>query len=202
MKKQPTSDSDVWISELNLKFADKDIIENNQELNDRCMDAVSVLLKRKFTEIKGLQSTLVVGNKDHCEFIGTESDSVQLIHQISRQHWVSCALQDGELYMYDSMQPHESVLPVDTKKVIQNLYGDVKKYVITDVAQQTGSIDCGLYAFAYLTFLCHGFDPSDYRLSQRVMRKHPITWLENKEITIFPSTKKRQKQPLKRVTLN
>ena len=58
--------------------------------------------------------------------------------------------------MYDNMQSHESILPVDTKKVIQNLYGDVKNYVITDVAQQTGSIDCGLYAIAYLTFLCHG----------------------------------------------
>ena len=73
----------------------------------RCMEAVSVLLKRKFPDVKGLQSTLVAGNKDHCEFIGTESDSVQLIHQISRQHWVSFVVQDGELYMYDIMQPHE-----------------------------------------------------------------------------------------------
>ena len=34
MKKQPTSASDVWIPDLNLKLADKDIIENNQELNE------------------------------------------------------------------------------------------------------------------------------------------------------------------------
>ena len=37
------------------------------------------------------------------------------------------------------------------------MYGtDLKEYITTDVTQQTGTVDCGLFAIANLTVICHG----------------------------------------------
>ena len=76
MKRQCTSKSDMWVPELNLKIVDRKSIENNDYLNDRCMNAVSDLLRKQFPEMKGLQSTVVISSKEHCQSIEMHSDSV------------------------------------------------------------------------------------------------------------------------------
>jgi hypothetical protein len=114
------TDDTYWITQLHLKESDRDILEENKELNDRLMDAASVLLKRKFPEVQGLQSTLLIGNSQHCMQFGNRIDSMQLIHQGIRRHWIASYMNDSQLYIYDSMQPTicTQVLP-DTSRVIE-----------------------------------------------------------------------------------
>ena len=137
--------TDTWKTEINLKLSDQEAIETNLELNDRCMDAISRLLREQFPNMEMIQSTLVVDNKDHCQHVGCQCDIVQIIHQKSRHHWIVSAVKDGEVCIYDSMQS-ASPLPQQTKTVLQNLYGDVIEYITTDVTQQTGIVDW---------FICH-----------------------------------------------
>ena len=41
-----------WIRELNLHYTERDLINELNELNDRCMDAASTLLGQKFPTLK------------------------------------------------------------------------------------------------------------------------------------------------------
>ena len=195
------STTDVWIQSLNLKPSDRITILHD-ELNDRCIDAVSNLLKRQFPNMKGLQSTLVLHNTEHCEHVGLDCDSVQVIHQSSRNHWIACAVKQQEVYIYDSMQPSNGQLPIDTKSILKNLYGDLQEFITSDVTQQTGTLDCGLFAVAFVTAVCHGVDPADFRLSQGEMRGHLLSCLESGHVSVFPATKKRQRKPIIRWDMN
>ena len=69
------------------------------------MTAASSLLKKQFPNINGMQSTLYITNLNKCITIGKERNSVQIVHQKERQHWVAFEVLDQELYMYDSIQP-------------------------------------------------------------------------------------------------
>jgi hypothetical protein len=79
----------------------------------------------------------------------------------------------------------------DICQVIQNVFdGDVQEYITTEVTQQKGSVDCGLFAVSYLTALCHGLKPEEYRFQQPQMYRHFMECLESGQLTLFPSTKK------------
>ena len=165
------------------------------------MYAVSQLLKNQFPHLKGLQSILLINTPEHCDFVGLHCNSVQIIHQESRHHWIACAVKDREIFVYDSLQSKRQ-LPNDTKQVLQNLYGDVKNFITTDVTQQTGVVDCGLFAIAFVTAISHGLEPEDFHFNQQLLQKHLLTCIENEQMTHFPSTKKRQRKPLVRRELN
>jgi hypothetical protein len=62
------------------------------------------------------------------------------MRQNTRQHWIASAVHDEQLYIFESLQPSSS--------------------------EQNGATDCGPFAIAYLTFLCHGLKPEDYRIQQ------------------------------------
>ena len=95
--------TDVWIQNLNLKLSDGITILYD-ELNDGCINAVSNLLKKQFPNKKGhLQPTLVLHNTEHCEHIGLNYGSVQVIYQSSRKHGIACAVKQQEVYICDSM---------------------------------------------------------------------------------------------------
>ena len=165
------SDLDIWSDSLNIKMSDRSLVEEGLELNDRAMDAVSQLLKNQFPHLKGLQLTLVIKTPEHCDFVGLHCNSVQINHQESRHHLIACAVKDSEIFIYDSLQP-ERQLPSDTKQVLQNLYGNVKNFITTDVTQQTGGVDCGLFAIAFITAISHGIEPEDFCFNQQLLRKH------------------------------
>lgn len=197
----PTENEYVWIKDLNLKTADKDSILNNDELNDRCMDAASTLLSKQFPSVRGLQSTLLTGSKEHCIHMGIEEDSFQLLHQSSRHHWMATAVIDGQLYMYDSIPlPIGLKLPQEIRTSLSNLYGDhLTSYLAPDNTQQKGSVDCGLFAIAFLTALCHGQRPEKLRIQQAELRPHLLKCLKSQELTPFPATQKRKfKPPIRR----
>ena len=111
-----TEQDPYWIKDLNLKVSDKNILLQNKELNDRLMDAASSLLK---------QSTLLLNNSEHWTHLGTNMNSIPLIHQETTAHWIASAMQDQQLYIYDNLQPSlcAQILP-DTRRAIKNIFGN------------------------------------------------------------------------------
>ena len=158
------------------------------------MTAASTLLKKQFPNINGMQSTLYITNQNKCITIGKEINSVQIVHQKERQHWVALEVLDQELYMYDSIQPKQPSIqiPMSTKQILNNLYKSrLTEYITTDITQQSGSVDCGLFAIANITAICHGQRPEKIRYNQSLMRQHVVKCLESGELVPFPGTKKK-----------
>ena len=59
---------------------------------------------------------------------------------------------------------------------------------IEPVQQQTGGIDCGLFAIVYITSLLNGQDPSLMQYHQPSLRPHLLKCLRQERMTPFPST--------------
>ena len=57
-----------------------------------------------------------------------------------------------------------------------------------DVQWQKGSKDCGRFAIAVATALCHGQDPSTKHWEQDKMHSHLIACLEKGQMDLFPAT--------------
>ena len=56
----------------------------------------------------------------------------------------------------------------------------------TSVQWQSGSSDCGLFALAFATSLCQGFDPANISYDQQQMRNHLLQCICRGNISAFP----------------
>jgi len=63
--------------------------------------------------------------------------------------------------------------------------------------QQTNNTDCGIYAIAFATEVCHGNNPAGVIYATGVeLRSHLLRCLEDGFITPIPSKPRKQKKPL------
>ena len=62
------------------------------------------------------------------------------------------------------------------------------------VQQQTGTLDCGLFAIAFAVELCDGEDPSKMVFIQEKMCNHLLTCLEKRKFESFPKKRHRSKK--------
>ena len=70
--------------------------------------------------------------------------------------------------------------------------GDQVMFINEKVQRQMGSSDCGLYALAFATDLCHGIDPTSPRSYDHVlMRQHYVECLDKGRMVPFPSSIRR-----------
>ena len=69
-----------------------------------------------------------------------------------------------------------------------NYQGESISLVNQKVQKQSNSNDCGLFAIAFATTLCHGGNPSKTRYDQTALKKHLVNCLESLEVTLFPET--------------
>lgn len=91
--------------------------------------------------------------------------------------------------MYDSSNTYIS------EKIIAQLMRSNEKVLnvhMINVAKQSGSQDCGLYALAFLTSIAHSNNPSLEVYRQEEMQEHLLTCFEKKEMTCFPVMKNRR----------
>ena len=56
------------------------------------------------------------------------------------------------------------------------------------VQKQSNSSDWGLFALAFAFDLADNLDPSVITYNEKILRKHLLACIENKEITEFPKT--------------
>ena len=66
------------------------------------------------------------------------------------------------------------------------------------VQMQLNSVDCGVYAIAFLTDLCYGKDPASCQYAPTEIRNHLVTCFENGHMTPFPSTSVVKKKALRK----
>lgn len=57
---------------------------------------------------------------------------------------------------------------------------------VKSVQQQINTVDCGVFAIAFITHLLYGKDPSTTKFNSSQMRHHLAGCLQNDAITVFP----------------
>ena len=118
------------------------------------------------------------------------SIAMQILFEEVRLHWVLIASKDGEIYMYDSCLSTSPTLSI----VIQllELYGPAVEHntlllCLQSTQQQTGKVDCGLFAVAVAVEVAVG-GCVENSLMQSSMRSHLVKCLEQGKLTPFPTT--------------
>ncbi len=69
--------------------------------------------------------------------------------------------------------------------------GTTLTFVNEKVQKQWGLSDCGLFASAFATDLCHGLDPVNEKYDQTAMHQHYVHCLGTNAMVPFPNTNKR-----------
>ena len=59
---------------------------------------------------------------------------------------------------------------------------------MVNMQHQNGDANSGLFAILVAVSLCHGKDPAAHLKNQSLMRKHLVSYLENREIVVFPDS--------------
>lgn len=183
-----------WIKDLGLHKNEKKILESNISwLNDTLIDAGQKLLHNEFGDrIEGLQ-TVTLAQTLAFEICGAEF--VQVLNK-SESHWfiistVGCK-QPATVRVYDSASKY---VTYRNKEEIASLLCTPKSEITLqymNVQIQTGANDCGLFALANATALCHGLDPTSCVYNQAKMREHFKHCLIQRRMEPFPLQKKRR----------
>ena len=186
-----TEDIDVWVKcdRQILRIADKEIIETGMELTDKHIQYAQYLIKKQFSTIGGLCSTLLQGRKKH----SLPQNSLQVIYCSARHHWVVASNMEckkGVVNVYDSLF---TTLDEETLDTINNWFGEPNakrkiQYKMVQVQTQKGTKDCGVFAVAFLTALAYNQDPADGPIEycQDQLRSHLCHCFIRQKLVPFP----------------
>ena len=171
----------------------KNQLYGGQLLDDIHIGAAQMLIKVKFLEICGLQNTLLQNSKNLKPFQGL--NNLQIVHMGDINHWIvisTMGCKRHEIEIYDLLQ---TTLTTESETVIAKyLHSEgshiVMKYV--NVALQSGSTECGLYAIAIMMALAFGEDPALLVFDQNSLRGHLGECFETGNIQLFPTVKKKR----------
>ena len=120
---------------------------------------------------------------------------------INSGHWACLRVQQGEVFLY-----YDSVYLLasnETLHIIAQLVQSKERSLriqLMNVAKQSGSVDCGLYALAMLTCLLLNTDPTTIVFESDKMRPHLVQILQCGKVSVFPIRKHRQ--PVEKVLRN
>jgi len=64
-------------------------------------------------------------------------------------------------------------------------------FINEKVQKQINASDCGLFALAFATDLCHGVDPQTQAYDQENRCAHDVSCLKSQEMVPFPKTSQR-----------
>lgn len=144
------------------------------------IQAGQILLKKQFPLIDGLHDPSVKGHL-------VEPASTKFVQIVNvGEHWlcltsigVPCP---GAVRVFDSLYRKPNATAAEHGCRILLHTGDQVMFINEKVQRQMGSSDCGLYALAFATDLCHGIDPTSPRsYDQALMRQHYVECLEKAE---------------------
>ena len=149
MENNETANSlgNTWIENLHLNLDDRSLIENNEMLTDKIIDAAHQLLLRQYP-INEIETTLLCQASG---FTPTQYQSVQIHHDPQRQHWITSSTTRQRVEIADSLSSGS------LSRSIQDQLGQKYSCLAVDgilpvyllpVMQQNNSVDCGVYAIA------------------------------------------------------
>ena len=121
----------------------------------------------------------------------------QVLHTGSN-HWVTV-----QIFSQEEARVYDSVFLKPTFHTLKQIASIVKsmcsqmQIILERVQCQKNAVDCGIYAIAFLTDLCHGLDPASNKYhSSKELRKHLIQCFEQGIMSPFPSTTSSKAKPL------
>lgn len=166
-------DCDHWVTHgnINLKKKDRQDILSGKELSDLHVNAYQSLLKTSFPSIHGLQNTLLQHKSPLLKHTDPSGQTLQVVH-VRKSHWAALQVRSGNVELYDSAYTSASA---ETLHIIAQLVRCKDHELIVqmmNVAKQSGTTDCGLYAVAILTYLAMNTDPLGIVLNRQELRQH------------------------------
>jgi len=193
---QPGPDPQIWleIQHSDGKFTlypgnKENILKDDGWLCDSEITAGQLLLKHQFSHVDGLRDSAIIGPL----VTPVKSEFVQIINTGS--HWVclsNIGCSSGQINVFDSFRG-ATVKPVAIEHSCRML--NSPDSVVTMVRQkvqiQRNGHDCGLFALAFATELCHGFSPVTCSYDDDSLRSHLVQCLENQHMSVFPRTHRR-----------
>lgn len=179
------------VRKINLREDDFSCISKGRMLTDVHINFCQRLLHEEFPQIRGFEDTSRGPVGQFSIFRGT---FVQILHDGSL-HWVCVSNafvpeeeRHGTVHCYDSLNSDGTV----TEKVVKQIAdfsfckSDNLAINLKPVQQQTNGTNCGVFAIAYAMCLVNGIDPTTVRFDEKRMRKHLVSCMEEKRLTLFP----------------
>ena len=133
----------------------------------------------------GLHDPAVTGDfvtPASCEF-------VQIIN--TGAHWVcmsTISTSPGTVKLYDTLYNTANSIAICHACHVLIFPGDSVSFVNEKVQRQLNHDDCGLFALAIATDLCHSVDPPTQSYDQSKLCQHYINCLESRKMAPFPKT--------------
>ena len=110
-------------------------------------------------------------------------------------HWIvisTMGCKKHNIEIYDSLQ---TTLSLESETVIARYLHCKSPHIVmkfVNIAMQSGSTECGLYAVAVMTALAFGQDPAVLVFHQNSLRTHLGECFQTGYIQLFPAVKKRR----------
>ena len=169
-------------------------------------------LLRKYCNIN---FPILVGGNQHFLFklfVPVQNDAIQ-IHFVSGSHWVTSSSVGQVLSVYDSKFKGSHLTSSLThqlcqiyKALIQINKGEEEsagKLVVnvTQVQQQSGSSDCGIFAIAYALHNVLGHSLAETKFNQAMKRSHLLKCFTSRFFTPFPTIEISEPRMIKPLSL-
>ena len=176
-------ESGCWLPQLFLGKNEKQTLERGEWLTDQHVTAAQMLLTKQFLNINGLQTPLLSQTNGWALLKPT---GIQILND-NQKHWICISIFHPDIVnVYDSLYGRVS-------KNIQNQVCALLRTQLNSITLQmmqaqvqTRGSDCGLFAIATATALCHEIPPSNTMWDQCRMRAHLIKCFENGKMLPFP----------------
>ena len=179
------------IRKMNLNEDDFSRITKGNMLTDVHINFCQQLLRDQFRDIVGMEDT---SHGPVAQFSIFRGSFIQILHD-GCLHWVcisniyvSPEKREDSVDCYDSLSSSKTVGAEIAKQTAQCLFTESPSLNIflQPVQQQTNGTNCGLFAIAFATCLANGIDPTTVRFDERKLRKHLVSCMEEKKMTMFP----------------
>ena len=168
----------LWmkIEDIHLTEANKLILMEGGQLNDRHVNAAQGLLRAQHPNLKGLSLTMVASRQK------LPPNGLQAFF-VRGNRWIVLSTIDccpAEVNVYDSLYDNQDG---DTLSAISQSLEVFHPPVIVNlmnIGKQKGGNDCGLFAVAVLTSLANGVDITKVKFDQALMRPHLVNCIDSK----------------------
>ena len=161
----------------------------NVWIGDDHIDHCQGLLLKQFPATKGLQNRMLFGTHDACNVGAPDGEFLQILN-MSGTHWLCASTvgcDPGIINLFDSLYTG-STTPQLLNELARMIHTDSPEMIINwqQCSKQVGGNDCGLFALAFATALCHGLNPSSFFFSQGFMHAHLQKCMTEGKMTMFP----------------
>ena len=163
------------------------------------INAANQLLRSQFPGIQGLQSPLLGQRFCFTKFNvkGYAGCSYIQVMHTGQDHWVTVEIiGEDEVRVFDSIFLKPTYYVVKQVASVMESRSLKVKMLLEKVQFQKNAVDCGVYAIAYMTDLCHGVDPSSCCYADStVLRRHLIQCYAEGRMPTFPSQSSQKRRP-------